>query len=522
MSSLASLRSLYGFKFAGALVYMLQNSEYQIWPYLRWFWRVRDFSGVMYRRTLDRTLPARVLLAILRAGMILQVLAGAGLIIGWLVYGWVIYEWPLWQLGLTLIVSYPIVWAHLVTIPLALARALIIVPREQRAVARSERIFAAHPGMKLAIAGSYGKTSMKELLMTVLSSARVENSSAASLENDSPARVENDAPQEHEDKRVSLRVAATPANKNVALSHAQFATTLNGTEDIILIEYGEGQPGDVARYAQYTHPTHAVITGITPAHLDQYKTLAAAATDIFSVTKVVPPGHSYANADSPEATAYMAAREETDTVQTYDSHKVLGWRISGIKLSVESTKFQMKKGKRQLRLTSHLLGRHQVGPLAFTAAFGMELGMTAEQAAQGVAAALPFEHRMQPYRLNGACIIDDTYNGNLEGIRAGTALLGDLPAERKWYVTPGLVDQGQDTAQIHHQVGELIAAAKPDTVVLINNSVTGYIKAGLKAGDYKGELRIETDPLNFYTNLSYFVAAGDLVMMQNDWTDNYE
>jgi UDP-N-acetylmuramoyl-tripeptide--D-alanyl-D-alanine ligase len=128
---------------------------------------------------------------------------------------------------------------------------------------------------------------------------------------------------------------------------------------------------------------------------------------------------------------------------------------------------------------------------------------------------------MQPYQLSGAWIIDDTYNGNLEGIRAGTQLLRDIEAKRKLYVTPGLVDQGDETERVHIEVGKLIAHAQPDIVVLINNSVTNYIEKGLKAGKFGGRLQIEEKPLDFYTNLSHFVANGDFVVMQNDWTDNY-
>jgi UDP-N-acetylmuramyl pentapeptide synthase len=128
---------------------------------------------------------------------------------------------------------------------------------------------------------------------------------------------------------------------------------------------------------------------------------------------------------------------------------------------------------------------------------------------------------MQPYQLQGAWVIDDTYNGNLEGIRAGTVLLAELPAKRKIYVTPGLVDQGAEKERVHKEVGRLISEAQPDMVVLMRNSVTGYIEEGLKAGGYSGEVRIETQPLEFYTNLSHFVATGDVVVMQNDWTDNY-
>jgi hypothetical protein len=70
-------------------------------------------------------------------------------------------------------------------------------------------------------------------------------------------------------------------------------------------------------------------------------------------------------------------------------------------------------------------------------------------------------------------------------------------------------------------MGELIAATKPDIVVLMNNSVTKYLQEGLEKGGYKGELRIEHEPLHFYSNLEHILAAGDVVLMQNDWTDNY-
>lgn len=70
-------------------------------------------------------------------------------------------------------------------------------------------------------------------------------------------------------------------------------------------------------------------------------------------------------------------------------------------------------------------------------------------------------------------------------------------------------------------MGRLIAEAVPDMVVLIQHSVTQDIQKGLEEAGYKGELLIENDPLNFYQNLNLFVANGDLVMLQNDWPDNY-
>lgn len=475
-----ALLTLYGWRYPAIITYMLQNTEYYALPYLKWYWQTTHFERVMYRRQLQPTPAARLLCAALRVGMALQVLAGLGLIALWHFRGLT----GGWAFGLALIIGYPVIWAHLVVVPLVLGRWFIVKPRQWRAIRASRALFANFKGLKIAVAGSYGKTSMKEILLTVLSQGK--------------------------------KVAATPANKNVSISHAHFARKLQGDEDIAIIEYGEGRPGDVVRFARTTQPTHAFITGLAPAHLDRYKTLSAAGKDIFSVANAVPADHVYVNGDSAEAKALLQKGQ-----QTYDEHQALGWKVEDAAVSLDGTSFTLKKGGESIKLHSQLVGRHQIGPLAAAAALARELGLSKQHIQAGIAATQPFEHRMRPYVLGGAWIIDDTYNGNIEGIRAGTALLHELPAKRKVYVTPGLVDQGKDTVRIHEEMGQLIARAKPDMVVLMRHSVTPFIQKGLELAGYEGELLLESDPLNFYSNLELFVAAGDVVLMQNDWPDNY-
>lgn len=474
------LISLYLPSYAQTIIYMLQSTEYQPRTYLEWYWRTQNFKTVAKRRELDRTRRANLLLRAMQVGILLEILFGLGLIylgVFQNLVGGVAF-------GLAVIFAYPVVWAHLIVLPLFLGKELVAKPNEQKAIALSQKIFADHPGKRIAVAGSYGKTTMKELLNTVLSEG--------------------------------LKVAATPANKNVAVSHAVFAEGLSGDEDILIIEYGEGAPGDVEAFAKTTQPTHAIITGLAPAHLDQYKTLQAAGQDIFSVADYLHGNNVYVNADSPESKTFLKK-----SYKLFDGKGALGWKVVDVEVTLAGTNFGLKKGKTSLNLRSRLVGRHQVGFLAFVAAFGLEMGLSKDQVMAGIAKTEPFEHRMQPYELNGAQIVDDTYNGNLEGIRAGTGLLSELEAKRKIYVTPGLVDQGEESERVHKEVGKLIAGANPNLAVLMKNSATKYIEAGLKTAKYKGELRIEDNPLEFYTNLPHFVANGDLVVMQNDWTDNY-
>lgn len=475
------LASLYSPRYANVLVYMLQNTEYYARPYLAWYWQTGDFSRVMYRRTLDSTRAARLLLLVLRLGIAMQIAVGLILVALWL---WNDLDGG-WQFGLALLLSYPIVWAHLVVVPLVLGRLLIVRPKERRLIRASEPVFRNHPGVKIAIAGSYGKTSMKELLLTILG--------------------------EHK------QVAATPANKNVAISHARFARTLNGQEEVLLIEYGEARPGDIARFARVTHPTHGIITGIAPAHLDYYPSVDSVTRDMFSLAQFVDHSKLYVNSEAPLAVPFLNGQ----AYEAYNHKGTLGWKVSDVQVGLEGTHFTLRKDKRTLKLKSGLLGRHQIGPLTLACALAADLGLSDKQIEAAVSRTAPFEHRMQPYRLGAAWIIDDTYNGNIEGVRAGTALFKELQAQRKIYVTPGLVDQGEEAEAVHRQMGELIAGAGPDLVVLMQNSVTGYIQAGLQAAGFRGEVLLEPDPLNFYKHLDLLVAAGDVVLLQNDWPDNY-
>lgn len=459
---------------------MLQATEYQSHAYWLWFWRSHDFDRIMHRRTLVMTAKARLLLSVMQLGMLAE-FAGSAV---WFVYS-IQHNQPVaYLLSLVLFLATPLVWAHLILLPLLAGDWLLTKPYVWLMVQRSKYIFGRHPAVKIAVAGSYGKTTMKEMLAQVLGGVK--------------------------------NVGATPATKNVAVSHARFASGLRGDEEVLIIEFGEGKPGDIARFAHVVKPTAGIITGVAPMHLDKYKSLQAAGEDIFSLARFVDPKSLYVNAESSAARDFIKP-----SFKTYDSRHAADWKISDVKSSINGVEFVMSRKTEKMHIKSKQLGEHQAGPLAMVAALAHKLGLSAEQIEKAIAGIEPFEHRMAPRKVGGAWLIDDTYNGNIEGMEAGLKLLMGLPAKRKLYVTPGLVDQGRETKSVHHRLGRAIADACPDVTVLMKHSVTDDIIAGLSRHGYRGELIIETDPLNFYNNLDQFIAAGDLCLMQNDWPDNY-
>ncbi len=454
------------------LVYMLQQFEYNPAKFLAWVATGPSLATAKKRGSFVPTKRAKLMLLIAYATYIVWMVGVAYLIM----ISDVAY-------GVLVLLALPLVAFVLLAISSGL-QVLVVNPRQQAETNRAKQKLQSISATKIAVLGSYGKTSMKELLLTVLSEG--------------------------------MTVAATPGNKNVLVSHARWVNSdVVGNEDVLIFEYGEAEPGDIAQLASFSKPTMAVVTGLAPAHLDYYPTLESVADDFASIAEIVSPDQVLCNDVSRLLTNKM------NGVVLYDETGADGWAVSQIKVSFDGTSFVMSKGKHKLRLRSGLLGAHQVGPIVAAVVIAKKLGLSDEQVVSGVAKTKPYEHRMEPRHLYGAWIIDDAYNGNIEGMKAGLALLKALPAVRRVYVTPGLVDQGIETERVHIELGRRIGEASPDKVVLMQNSVAQFIKTGLTESEFDGEVQVETDPLAYYNSLDQQVAAGDVVMLQNDWPDSY-
>ncbi len=456
---------------------MVGYSPKEFWE---WWVRVPDFRTVDKRRQLDPTRAGK--LAVLAATLIilLQLLLSVAVTVLSVDSG------NLWLqlLGFALLISYPFTVAIGLLKVVWLGDVLVIRPKHKKRIQHSATIFSAHPGTIIAVAGSYGKTTMKEVLKAVLCEGG--------------------------------ETAATPGNKNVAISHARFAESLKGDEKFVIVEFGEGYKGDVARFCETVSPDIGIITGLAPNHLDEYGTLDELKRDLLSLPKYLGEKNSYICSDSPE----LASAIGNSTPYGVDG--VLDWKVSNVKNTVEGLRFDLKKPGKTIKVHSGLVGRHLISTLSLAAVLAHELGLSIKQIEEGLGSTTPFEHRLQPRNIHGAWLIDDTYNGSIEGMRAGLALLGELAtAGKKIYVTPGLVGQGEETTLVHEELGGLIAKANPDKVVLMNNSTTETISASLDANGYAGLLEIVDDPLDYYTNIDVTLAKGDIVLMQNDWTDNY-
>ncbi len=118
-------------------------------------------------------------------------------------------------------------------------------------------------------------------------------------------------------------------------------------------------------------------------------------------------------------------------------------------------------------------------------------------------------------------VIDDSYNGNPDGAHAAIDVLEKFVSRRTVYVTPGLVEMGDRAEVVHKEIGEHLAAVV-DVVVLVETSVTDWIKEGLESAGFAGELVTFSTPQEMHAGLGEILNPHDVVLFQNDWPENYQ
>jgi UDP-N-acetylmuramoyl-tripeptide--D-alanyl-D-alanine ligase len=471
--------SRYHPRYVRSLVYMLQASEYHVLEYLAWGMRVRDFVRVEKRKHLEWTAKAAILFAS-----------------GWLfVFLWLYVEYRAYLavqagsdvplvVGVLLIPLFPLALPYLLLVPLGILN-LAQWPVERILLFRAKKKLAAHRGTRIAIAGSFGKTSMREILRTILSEGK--------------------------------KVAAPDGSENTPIAVARFVERLQGDEDIIIFELGEYYPGDVRKLCEVVRPEYGIITGVNEAHLERFKTLERTTDTIFELADFVVSQKLYINGEN----AAARARALADNV-LYSRTGAANVVIESARTSLDGTDVSIRHNGIVSSAHSALLGLHVVGALSAAAHLAAMLGFSDAQIARGIEHTKPFAHRLERRSDERDVVtLDDSYNGNPDGVAAVIEFLSSLREHRRFYVTPGLVEMGERNEEVHKEIGRRLALAGIEKVVLIRNSATPLIETGLKESGYRGEILWFDDALKCYAALPHMTVAGDIVLLQNDWPDQY-
>ena len=477
MNKLTAYLSRYHYRYPRTLVYMFQSSEYFIGEFVSWYLRVFDFREVEKRKKLKLTAKAKILLFLSYGLYILGVVVALLLL------------WPLSFVGflqfLIAIIILPYFTVATLLVLVAIFNFAIQKPATYFIVNQAKKKLSEHSGIKIAVAGSFGKTTMREILKSVLS----------------------------EEKKV----AAPPGSYNTPLGISQFIKSLEGDEEVLVFELGEYYPGDITELCELIGPDIGVITGINEAHLEKFKSLESTTSTIFELADYLGSKPLYLNGESK-----LAVEAAGNQHIVYTRVGTSDFKITSSTTGLNGTIFVAESSSERIKLHSKLIGLHQIGPLvaAMDIADKLEISLPAIQS--GISETKPFEHRLEPYTdSNGVTIIDDSYNGNPTGVEAAINFLSNLRDRRRIYITPGLVEMGERKEEVHKAIGKQLAKTGIEKVILIKSSSTNFIAAGLASSDYSGEIVWQDSMPEALDLLTHDTISGDVVLIQNDWPDQY-
>ncbi len=294
------------------------------------------------------------------------------------------------------------------------------------------------PERVVAVTGSVGKTTVKELIRGAMAGVGTVVASPASFNNE-------------------LGVPLTILNAPMPV-------------DALVVEMGARGAGHIARLCTLAEPTMGVITTVGAAHLEQFRTLDDVASAKGELVEALPrSGLAVLNADDARVAA-MTSRTQADVI-TYGLSAHATVRAVRIRIDRElRPAFTLRSpwGERRLQLT--VRGRHQVANALAAATPALWSGLAIDQVVAGLERVPPQTGRMVVHHLrSGAVIIDDSYNANPTSVRAAFESLSAVAAERRFAVLGLMAELGDTGPQAHAEVAHEAASRGIDVIAVGTN-----------------------------------------------------
>jgi len=310
----------------------------------------------------------------------------------------------------------------------------------------------------IAITGSVGKTTTKDMVAAVLG--------------------------------AKFCVHKTEGNFNNDIGVPLTLLKLEKSHQVCVVEMGMDHAGEIDNLARLVEPDMALITNIGDAHIENLgsrENIFKAKCEIFPHLK--RDGMAVLNGDDPMlSTLRGALPQRTVFVGGGDGLDYTARDLSSDGAAHLSCR--IKTPRAQFQADVPALGRHMIYPTLMAAAVAEALGMAPDEIIRGIGAFLPTKMRMNIVRCKGDIVIlNDAYNANPQSMRAAAAVLGDAAQKRRRVAVVGdMKELGPGSEQFHRAVGGYFAQAGTDRLIAIGDlarfMAVGAKDAGLAQADY--------------------------------------
>ena len=346
-----------------------------------------------------------------------------------------------------------------------------------QAIGRHCRERAALP--VVAVTGSNGKTTTKEMIAAVLGTAQTVHRNVGNLNN-------------HIGVPLTL-------------------TTLRPEHDVLVVELGMSARGEIAFLASLCRPQVGVLTNASAAHLAQLGSVDEVARAKSELAEAIPAGGLLVlNADDPRL--WPLNRKRPIPIRSYAlENPEADLRPSAVVMTASGgSQVTLADGT---EFSLPLLGRHNVRNALAAILVGDHFGIPRTKAAAALDSMRPSRHRLELIQARGVSILDDTYNANPASMREALALLGAMETRGERRAVLGdMLELGPGAEALHEEVGRLVPA---DSWLYVSGAHAAAVERGARsAGISPPRLRRFDDVPSMAAAVSADARPGDLVLVK--------
>lgn len=335
----------------------------------------------------------------------------------------------------------------------------------------------------VAITGSYGKTTTKDLALGAIGAAR--------------------------------RTVASRGSYNNELGVPLTMLDLELDSEALVAEVGARHVGDIAAMAALLGPDVAVVTAVAGVHLEVFGSIDDVARGKRELVESLgPKGTAVLNADDPRV---LAMAEVAPAVLTYAVGSPADVMARGIRLDDGARAIvDVTSPWGPIEVRVPLAGRHHVGnALAALAAAGL-LDVPMQVAAEGIERSAVSPWRCEVTRSGGVTLLNDAYNASPDTVRAALDLLMELPVTgQRVAVLGAMAELGAGSAVAHREIGRAVAERGIDVLVVVGRGDGDELAAGAREGGLAaGAVRPVDGVEDAARLLAGTVGPGDAVLVK--------
>jgi UDP-N-acetylmuramoyl-tripeptide--D-alanyl-D-alanine ligase len=454
-------------------VLIYQQEDYLIGRWWRWWW-AHPFRVIQSpRKSLQTTWRIRGIHGIGLVVLAASLLLGVGLRNYWL-------------LGVMLILGvFPgllVGWAGIVLVPVDW------FIRRQRERTIKQALSENRQITSIGITGSFGKSSVKEILFSILSGYHYTLMTP--------------------DTFNTLGGIFRVVKNELVASHRYF-----------VCEMGAYGPGDIAYLAGVVKPNWGIITGVGPQHIERFGDIETIVKTKAEMIACLPHKRVVVNWDNAYLRDYIVKQNYQDRVWKVGFDRHGDFVIKDLKLRNSMSTYSLVWKSKSIQIQLPLFGSVQVINSALAVAMAWLNQIPIKSIQMAIHTLEPMPHRLELKPWYRGTLIDNTYSSNVEGF---IQILADMTRlkGKKALVTPGVVELGRKEKALHRRLGSL-AAGVFDTVLLVGKTErTNALQYGLRQGQFSGitdYIAVE----EYWARIRALGATHDWILLENDLPDVY-